>query len=251
VLTIEALSDHMLRIAFGGEGLAPFSWPGPASHLKLFLPEAGRREVELPPADAEGFMVIDPGTPRPTTRTFTPRSWDGARLEIDFVLHGHGPASEWAGAARPGDRAAVSQPRSTCEVLPDSRWLLLAGDEAALPALATLLEAIDPGPQVQLLVEIQGPDHRVALPDHGAPVRWLVRESDETPGDALLAAIAGWTSPAGPGQVFAACEAAAVRAIRAHLLGPREMPKQRVLTRGYWRLGEANHPDHDFGEDAA
>jgi hypothetical protein len=22
-----------------------------------------------------------------------------------------------------------------------------------------------------------------------------------------------------------------------------------LVTRGYWRSGEANHPDHDYGED--
>jgi len=27
------------------------------------------------------------------------------------------------------------------------------------------------------------------------------------------------------------------------------LPRDHVTTRGYWRVGEANHPDHDFGED--
>jgi hypothetical protein len=47
----------------------------------------------------------------------------------------------------------------------------------------------------------------------------------------------------------AGCEALAVRDIRACLLGPAGLSRDRVVTRGYWRAGEANHPDHDFGQD--
>ena len=54
----------------------------------------------------------------------------------------------------------------------------------------------------------------------------------------------------GSGQVWVACEAHAVRGIRADLLGGRGMPSGRVLTRGYWRAGHSNHPDHDYGDDS-
>ncbi len=197
-------------------------------------------------------MITEPGRPRPMTRTFTPRRWDPAtgQLELEFVLHGHGPASQWATQAKPGDQVAVSQPRRTYEVLPDSRWVLLAGDESALPAIATLLEAIDPGIAVHVLVELEDSDHQVALPAcAGTDQRWLLRLPGERPGAALTAAIAAWPAPAGPGQVWAACEAVAVRDIRSRLLGPLGWPADRILTRGYWRAGEANHPDHDYGED--
>ena len=90
VEAVEPLGPYLLRISVGGAGLAGFRWPGPASHLKVFLPEPGQRNAELPPADAEGFMVSEPGRPRPATRTFTPRRWDPAtgRLDLEFVLHG-------------------------------------------------------------------------------------------------------------------------------------------------------------------
>jgi len=253
VATVEPCSPYLLRIAFNGDGLAGFRWPGPASHLKLFLPEPGQRDVTLPPADDEGFMVAEPGRPRPTTRTFTPRRFDAgaARLELEFVLHGHGPAAQWAAGARPGDRVAVSQPRSTYEVLADSRWLLLAGDETALPAIATLIEAARPDLTVRVLVEIEGSHPEIPLPARpGLDLRWLPRGPEDPPGGALLSAMAGWAPQTGPGQVWTACEARAVRAMRRHLLGPVGLPPERVLTRGYWRQGEANHPDHDYGEDA-
>jgi NADPH-dependent ferric siderophore reductase len=252
VTAVEALSPHLLRIALNGDGLAGFRWPGPASHLKVFLPEPGQRDVVLPPADEDGFMLIEPGRPRPTTRTFTPRRWDPAagRLELEFVLHGRGPASEWASRARPGDRVAVSQPRRTYEVLPDSRWLLLAGDETAVPAIATLLEAISPSLSVHVLIEREAAHEKIPLPAHPRVVpHWLSLPVGDPPGTALTAAVAAWTPPAGAGQAWTACEATAVRSMRRLLLGPMAMPAERISTRGYWRLGAANHPDHDNGDE--
>ena len=221
-----------------------------ASHLKVFLPEPGRREVELPPADENGLMVIEPGRPRPLTRTFTPLRWDeAARLDVEFLLHGHGPAAQWAAGARAGDTLAVSQPRRTYEVLPDTGWLLLAGDESALPAITTMLRGFDPGLTIELLVEVADSSFEVSLPVHpGVRVRWLPRGTTR-PGSVLTDAVVAWTPPPGPGQVWAACEARAVRGIRAHLLGSLGLPRERVLTRGYWYEGHANHPDHDYGED--
>lgn len=256
VTEVAAVTPYLTRVTLGGDDLANFRWPGPGSHLKLFLPEPGRRDVELPPVDEEGFMITVPGRPRPLTRTFTPRRWDPARhqLDLEFVLHGHGPASQWATQAKPGDQVAVSQPRRTYEVLPDTRWLLVAGDESALPAIATLLEAISPDLAVRVLVELEDPAHQVTLPGRASTeTTWLPRTPGAKPGATLTAAIEAWTPPAeaaeGPGQVWAACEALAVRDIRARLLGPQGFGRDRILTRGYWRAGEANHPDHDYGED--
>lgn len=252
VTDVQPLSPQLLRIAFDGDGLAGFRWPGPASHLKVFLPGPGQRDVVLPAADEDGFMLIEPGRPRPTTRTFTPRRWDPAagRLELEFLLHGPGPASQWASQARPGDRVAVSQPRRTYEVLPDSRWVLLAGDETAVPAIATLLETIGPDRSVHVLIEREGFHDEIPLPAHpGLAPHWLSRPAGDPPGTALTTAIAAWTPPAGAGQAWTACEATAVRSIRRLLLGPMEMLAERILTRGYWRLGAANHPDHDYGDE--
>ena len=55
----------------------------------------------------------------------------------------------------------------------------------------------------------------------------------------------------GVAGVWIACEATAVRRIRGTLLAGRGVDPTTLVTRGYWRLGEQNHPDHDYGEDAA
>jgi NADPH-dependent ferric siderophore reductase len=253
VTSISPVSPYLLSIGFGGDDLGEFRWPGPASHLKLFLPEPGQRQVELPPADSEGRMLTGAAWPHLTTRTFTPRRFDPVtgRLDLEVVLHGHGPASQWAGSARAGDRVAVSQPRRTYEVMPDTRWALLAGDETAIPAIATLLEAIGPGLRVDVIIELEPSHDPVALPAHpGVHPVWISRRPEMAASEALVTAVSEWSLPPGPGQAWVACEAARVRAIRRHLLEVVGLPVDRALTRGYWREGEANHPDHDYGEDA-
>jgi len=52
--------------------------------------------------------------------------------------------------------------------------------------------------------------------------------------------------PAGS-VAWAACEATAVRRIRRHLLSAG-FDRSALSTRGYWRYGAADHPDHDYGE---
>ena len=42
-----------------------------------------------------------------------------------------------------------------------------------------------------------------------------------------------------------------MRRIRDHLerLDERGIDLERIHTRGYWKLGETNYPDHDYGKD--
>jgi NADPH-dependent ferric siderophore reductase len=54
--------------------------------------------------------------------------------------------------------------------------------------------------------------------------------------------------PAGRGQVWVAAEATVIRRIRSGMLAAG-LNREQLTTRGYWRGGEANHPDHDYGED--
>ena len=252
VRRVERRTPHFLRVTLGGGELSRFTWPGPGSHLKIFLPEAGQDHVVLPPPGPDGLMQIEPGGPRPVTRTFTPRSFDAdrAELDIEFVLHGDGPAAQWAAAAELGDQIAVSQPRRTYEIAADSEWLVLAGDESALPAIGTILDTLEPGLAKEVFIEVAGPDHELdpGLRSEGVPVRWIHRPAAVEPGAALAGALESWQPPAGVGQVWSAGEATAVRRIRRHLLETLRLDPDRILTRGYWRLGTSNHPDHDYGE---
>jgi NADPH-dependent ferric siderophore reductase len=82
VTAIEQLSPRMLRITLTSPELADFVSAGVDDHIKLFFQTA----------DGEAVM-----------RDFTPRADNEAcTLTLDFALHEHGPAANWARSATVG-----------------------------------------------------------------------------------------------------------------------------------------------------
>lgn len=246
VRRVEAPSPRMRRVVLGDGDLAQFTWPGAASHLKLILPLPGQSAPELPVPDPDGLVVYERG--KTIMRTYTPRSWDAetGELTIDVFIHGEGPASTWAEAVEPGHRVGISRPRARYDADATAPWLVLAGDESAVPAIGTILESSPLPAATTVVVESDGDDGGLGLPEETAPL--FVRRG-ETPMTALAEALADGALPAGEGRVWVAGEARGVRRIRAHLVGERGLPATSLVTRGYWRQGEADHPDHDYGED--
>ena len=116
---------------------------------------------------------------RPVIRTLTPLrcSPDDGELDVEVVLHGAGPLSEWAATAGVGAAAAVSGPGRGYEVDADARSFVLAGDESALPALGLLVGAMPPAAEVRVIVEIADVSARLgrSLPDRASPSRGTSR----------------------------------------------------------------------------
>jgi NADPH-dependent ferric siderophore reductase len=236
-----------VRVTLSGDALAGFTWPGAASHLKvLFRPHESNSF--LTQQSTNDFSSVDLSTF--VARTYTPRRFDPERheLDIDFLIHGHGLASGWAHTVSPGETVYVSLPRAKYSPDPAADWLVLAGDESALPAIGTILDA-GVGVATSVLIEGSEADHAPLSNDPLVQVKWVAGSEDASPGHALIGAFERWERPVGHGQVWVACEAMAVRRIRRHLLEAHALAPTAIVTRGYWRLGEANHPDHDFGED--
>jgi NADPH-dependent ferric siderophore reductase len=228
VKRVRRLTPRMVRVTFGGEGLSAFAWNGPASHIKLIF---------------DGAM-----------RTYTPRRFDpgAGELDVEFVIHGEGPASAWAEQAAAGQALTIAGPGRSYAVDPQADWYLLAGDDTAIPAIGTILESLASGMQALALLEVVDAEeeHLVEAGGPRAEIRWLRRGPD--PGNAgreLEAAVRRLELPPGSGRIYVACEADAMRRIRRHLLQERQFPRAHLVTRGYWRYGETDHPDRDYGED--
>ncbi len=207
----------------GGE-LDDFEHVGPTAHLKVYVP------------DTDGT---------PVARTYTPRRYDRASgtLEVVFVIHGPGPASHWAAQAKPGDRIAVGGPAGRYAFDPSATRWWIAGDESALPAIGTLLEALPSTAYAEVHMEVEGPEDEITLESAaGGEVFWHHRRAGRESGAELddaarTAAVATGT------RVWVACETTAVRRIRRHLLEDRGLPLELTVTRGYWRLGLADYHD--------
>lgn len=242
VESVTQITPLLRRVALTGDELEGFGPPRAASHIKLHLvPEGG------------SWSPSDEAMPRPPRRTYTPRAFDPARrlLEVDFVLHGHGLAATWAERAAPGHAIYVSGPGGGYEVASDARSVIIVADDTALPAAGMILEAMPAGCSSAVLAEISSSsEERPLSPIVASEPQWLCRDrSGSTAGALLEAAVRKIAQPGSDSYWWVACEAAAMRRIRKHLLQTLAIAPSRVHTRGYWKLGETAYPDHDYGAD--
>ena len=242
VTRVAQLSPRMVRVTFTGDDLGAFGWNGPAAHIKLTFPEEGQTEALMPQPD---------GPRSNRMRTYTPRRFDPTvpELDVEFVLHGDGPASTWAAQAQAGQVLIMGGPGPNYQIAPDADWFVLAGDDASLPGIETILDALPATARVRVLLEVTDEyEERPLATAAQLDITWLHRGAN--PADAALEqAIQAMQLPAGNGRIYVGCEAAAMRRIRAHLLQERGLDPATIVTRGYWKLGDVNYTDHDYGTD--
>jgi NADPH-dependent ferric siderophore reductase len=229
---VEALTPRMRRMHFRSPDLAGFESPGFDDHVKLFFPHPGE-VLEMPPLGPDG--AVWPGE-RPVMRDYTPRMWSGDRIAIDFVLHDHGPASDWARSAAPGDGLLMGGPRGSFVIDGRPDWEILMGDATALPAICRRLEDLPPDTRVQVIVQIADSAERIALTCRAqVEVTWLAIDRGGT--------LVGWLPrlglPPGEGFVFCGAEAATVDQVRARLAALGH-PSDRGRVSNYWRAGAAS-----------
>jgi NADPH-dependent ferric siderophore reductase len=251
----------MQRITFGGPDVARFAPIGPDQHVKLFFPRRPGGPIDIPAMPDDGDVgrwysayLQMPDADRPWMRSYTIRAYDPDRAEIDvdFVLHGGagdggagdgdghaGPAAEWAAAAARGARLGMLGPQITRLREPDEHaWKLIAGDESALPAIGALVESLGAHERALVFVEVQDAAEEQDLASPGrVDLRWLHR-GDVAAGasTALVDSVRAADFPQGPVFAWLAGEAAAVRALRRHLVGERGIARRAVSFTGYWRL---------------
>ena len=250
VASVTHVTPRLVSVRVTAEDLSRFAEAAPTAHIKVFLPAPGQDVPTMPIMTPEG-RVWPEDQLRPTVRTYTPRAYDPDTntLEVQFLLHGEGPASEWAQNAARGDKLAIGGPGGRFNADPSvARWWI-AGDESALPAVGTLLDSLPASASAEVHLEVEGPEDEIPLTS-AAPVTvvWHHRRSGDAFGTALYDAAAEATITEDT-HVWVACEASMVRRIRSLMLADNEVPVSRLVTRGYWRIGASDHPDHDYGED--
>ena len=181
VVASERLTPRMQRVTLGGSGspaLRTLDAVPPAAHVRLLFAEPGA-PVVLPTPGPYGLSWPD-DRDRPYARSMTVRSLDGVRGEmtIDIALHGDSAAGRWATAARPGDPAGIVGPGGGWTPPADATEVLLAGDEAALPAIAALLEWLPKHARVHTAIEVEDALDEQEL---ARPVRWVHRATGRDP----------------------------------------------------------------------
>lgn len=232
----QLLSPNQLLVTLGGADLADFVTASFDNHVKLMWAPDGLNEPELPPMGPDGPQWA-PGAPRPLMRDYTPRRFDAQALELDieFALHGDGPAANWARQAQPGQTLVVGGPRGSFIVPLGFDWHLLVGDDSALPAIARRLEELPAGAQVTVVLALDKADRRALDTRADLTLVWV-----DDPAD-LPAAVQAVRLPEGEGHAWAAGEAQAIAEVRKVLVGHHGLDKARVRASAYWKRGQADH----------
>lgn len=251
VIRVADLTPGMRRITLAGEQLGAFTsssgFAQPAFHstgfddnLRLIFCHPGQTEPVLPVQQDKG--LDHPRDPRPLAKVYTVRRWDpeAGELDIDIVKHGIGVGTTWAYRTQPGDRIHLYGPASSRALPHGADWLLVAGDETALPAIGRLLDELPSNARAQVFIEVADESCRQelrSLPD--VRVTWLVR-GDAAAGTTTLLVDAVRSTEWWDGRPFAwlAGEHTAARDVRRHLLEDRGLRKDDFELTGYWRRGE-------------
>ena len=167
----------------------------------------------------------------------TPRSFDtqARTLTLEFALHAHGPASDWARQAEVGQQVTIGGPRGSMILPMDYDWHLMAGDASALPAIRRRLEELPPGAKVIVVlqsnepVEIKDLVTRAELTLHTAP-------TSET----WQACLAGLPLPSGNAFAWCAGEASQMARVRQLWLEERAFARENTKIAAYWKHGAAD-----------
>ncbi len=125
----------------------------------------------------------------------------------------------------------VSEPGGRYTPDPTADFHVVIGDESALPAAATVLDALPAGVPVLTVLEVADAAEEQVL---SRPVTWVYR-GPHAAGAPLSEAVRSAAFPAGRGQVWLSGESSCVRNLRRYLLDERGLDRRAVHATAYWR----------------
>lgn len=223
VRSTESLAIRARRIVFEGALEVDSSLPG--AYLSMWFRD---------PSDAD-----DVRTGRSDKRTMTVRFWEprSQRLTVDFVLHGSGPASTWASKAQPGDIVWAGPTRGGYRPPPAGSFLVMVGDDTAIPAVGAISESLEPDTRTCTILEVvDEADERVVTEKRELDPIWLHRGTGpEDAGQLTLRLLEEIEVPA-TAFWWIAGERATVLSMRDLIVAERGVERGRYDINAHWRL---------------
>jgi NADPH-dependent ferric siderophore reductase len=189
------------------------------------------------------MLMVDSDGNRPVRRRYTIRALDPGEqlLTLDIVRHSEGPGERWVRAAAPGVTVEGIGPRGKISPVPDADWHLFIGDESGLAAIFAMTESLPPKATATVIIEVPEPaDEQELRPQAPVELTWLHRGGRPAgEPDALVAAAAAVTIPAGRPHAYLIGEARVVSALR-EAVQARGLESGQVSPKAYWGRGKAN-----------
>lgn len=219
------VTPRMLRLTVAGPELAGLHTYQCDDHVRIVFADPDGTRRDPVPNDHD---MLDWPDPMPTTRKYTIRRYDAdtGRLDLDFVVHAGGLASDWAASAAVGDEVTIAGPPGAKAFAHTYDHYVFAVDLTALPAAARWLEESPPDVSADVVVETADATDR----DYPLAVRDRVRVHWVGPAQ-LTSTVESLPLPTGRPFLFAAGEADDIRPLRAF--------RGDTLVTGYWKRGVA------------
>lgn len=223
LVSAEQRTPAMRRLRFGAEGLEDLdAFPG--QDLMIAVPADGQAHFR---------------------RRYTIRKLDTAAavVDLDVLLHGDGPGAAWARSVAPGSRVEAIGPRGKIGLAAGVTWHLFCGDESALPAIFTMVEALPESARADVVLEVGGSEERQEPDAVRAELRltWVHRTGPPGTGAGLRDTLAGVDLVGDPAHAYVFGELRQVAACRSVLV-ERGFEADEIDHKAYWRLGVANAP---------
>jgi len=236
LLRRESLTPRMLRLTLGGSQMDGFESHLPDEHCKLVFPDADTGITRAPVQDGDH---LDWPRPFPTCRDYTIRRYDesAGEIDLDFVLHEGGVASTWSQEAEIGSTIWLAGPRPARLVPPEFDFLVLLGDETALPAIGRWLEEMPEEQRAVVAIEVDSETEQQPLRvPAGTELTWLHRDGAAPGTTSLLGDFArNIRIPEGVhAYVWAGGEAASLKPVRSWARSQGFNKDDSDIT-GYWR----------------
>lgn len=231
------ITPKMRRVTVACDDVAHFSDGG--LHVRLLIPPKDRMPI-WPQTGIDGRIHWPRGEDALIVRAYTIRNIDlsHGQMDIDFVVHdGESvPGASWALGARPGDRAGLIGPGGGG--VPQSRNLVLAGDETALPAIARIAAAMPADARLQILLEVENAEEEQPLFTAAKhEITWFYRMGRPAGTTGTLeGAVREIVTRSDPSTyIWTACEQSEARAIRNFMKTDIQFDRTRFSVAAYWQ----------------
>lgn len=226
------LSPHLRRIILTGEALSDFSQEQIGAYVKVLLPSTNKTNLNF--NKKEENVEIKRSY---TIQNFNP---DTKELSLDFVINCHdGPASNWAKAAKIGDKLKIAGPGPRKLTNLSASSYLFIGDLTSINAIVAYNKMIPTNAISYIFITVPTkqdiPKDNINMFAGSTSIHWIIDNGLDEYSNQLLEKLITLPKLPTDTQVFIGAEAHQVRITRNYLSDEHNL--NNFAASAYWKKG--------------
>ena len=223
VKTINSLSKNLKRATFHSHDLFDLNQSDVGGYVKLKFKNQN--------INSKNPILLRPFT----IRAFREESLE---IDIDFVVHNKGLASNWVKNAKKGDKLDISGLGRKQELSLKYDWFFLIGDLSALPAISVNLETINKDSRGIIIIETLSMNDKIIVDiPKNFSIHWVLNSQPHIQNFLLLDKIKKTVWLDGNPCIWVACEFNNMKNIRDFLFSKCNIIKDQIYISSYWKAG--------------